>query len=61
MKQINEELNAEIARLYGGGKSVRVIAAEVGRSYGYVHQVLTEARVTFRPRGGHRKAAAASQ
>lgn len=32
--------------------SVRAIAASEGRSYGFVHRLLSEQGVTFRARGG---------
>lgn len=34
------------------GKSIREIADESGRSYGFVHRVLNEAGVELRGRGG---------
>jgi hypothetical protein len=37
---------------YERGASVRDLAATHGRSYGFVHDVLTEAGTHFRPRGG---------
>ena len=37
--------------------SIRAIAVALGRSYGYVHRILTEAHTPMRPRGGaNRKA-----
>lgn len=42
----------KIARLYADGWSIRKICHEVERSYGFVHETLTAAGVTFRPRGG---------
>jgi transposase len=47
-----DRLGAKAKAAYEGGASVRQIAAELGRSYGATHQLLTEAGVDFRPRGG---------
>jgi transposase len=37
---------------YGEGHSIREIAQETGRSYGFVHRVLSESDVALRGRGG---------
>ena len=37
---------------YDSGESIRSIAASTGRSYGFVHRILTETGVTLRGRGG---------
>ncbi|MER7224767.1 helix-turn-helix domain-containing protein [Streptomyces rubradiris] len=37
---------------YEGGRSIRAIAEAYGRSYGFVHRVLTETDVSLRSRGG---------
>ncbi|GAB2756293.1 helix-turn-helix domain-containing protein [Streptomyces bullii] len=37
---------------YQRGRSIRAIAEDHGRSYGFVHRVLTEAGVSLRSRGG---------
>jgi predicted transcriptional regulator len=50
-----ESLAAEYARKYEAGSSIRSIAAESGRSYGFVHRVLAESGVLFRARGGDTK------
>ncbi|MDP9843236.1 helix-turn-helix domain-containing protein [Streptosporangium lutulentum] len=55
MKQIDKQLHAEIVRLYGEGNSIRAVAKDVERSYGYVYKTLTEAGVALRPRGGSKK------
>ncbi|KOT83082.1 hypothetical protein ADK47_08595 [Streptomyces rimosus subsp. rimosus] len=34
------------------GASIRALAEETGRSYGFVHRVLSESGVTLRGRGG---------
>jgi hypothetical protein len=46
------KLAADLKRRYTGGSSIRVLASETGRSYGFVHRMLTEAGVTLRGRGG---------
>jgi helix-turn-helix protein len=47
-----ETLAGDLKKEYEGGASIRVIADAHGRSYGFVHQVLREAGVTLRGRGG---------
>lgn len=37
---------------YRAGASIRELAASQGRSYGFVHRLLTEAGVELRGRGG---------
>ena len=37
---------------YNEGRSIREIAQDTGRSYGFVHRVLTESEVALRGRGG---------
>ncbi|GAA1770153.1 transcriptional regulator [Streptomonospora sp. PA3] len=46
------ELASELKRRYDEGESIRSLAAATGRSYGFVHRLLTEAGVTLRGRGG---------
>lgn len=43
---------AEIEQRYLGGETVRAIATDLGRSYGFVHGLLKEQGVNFRARGG---------
>lgn len=50
-----DKLTAATAKAYRGGASIREIAAASGYSFGLVHTLLTEAGVTFRPRGGHHR------
>ncbi|OEJ28912.1 transcriptional regulator [Streptomyces agglomeratus] len=47
-----DKIAAEIKSAYEGGASIRTIAQDKGRSYGFVHRILTEADVTLRGRGG---------
>jgi hypothetical protein len=45
-------LSDQLRREYEQGRSIRAIAAETGRSYGFVHRVLLESGTTLRGRGG---------
>lgn len=45
-------LGAAFGQRYGGGESIRSIAQDTGRSYGFVHGVLKESGATLRGRGG---------
>ncbi|WP_340458416.1 helix-turn-helix domain-containing protein [Streptomyces sp. A475] len=47
-----DKVAAELKAAYEGGASIRNIADSVGRSYSFVHRILTEAGVTLRGRGG---------
>ena len=38
---------------YSAGHSIRAIAEDSGRSYGFVHRVLTESGMELRARGGN--------
>src|SRR6266540_3509588 len=46
-----ERLAADLKKKYSG-RSIRALAEETGRSYGFVHRMLTESGVTLRGRGG---------
>jgi hypothetical protein len=41
-----------LSKRYDNGESIRSLAASTGRSYGFVHRILTETGVTLRGRGG---------
>src|SRR6266550_1874446 len=45
-------LASQYARRYAAGESIRKIAEDAGRSFGFVHGVLKEAGVELRGRGG---------
>jgi hypothetical protein len=47
-----ERLAADLKKKYSQGRSIRALAEETGRSYGFVHRMLTESGVTLRGRGG---------
>ena len=44
-----------LRRHYKTGKSITDISLELGRSYGLVHTLLTEANTKFRPQGKKRQ------
>jgi predicted transcriptional regulator len=46
------KLAGELKKAYDKGKSIRELADTHGRSYGFVHRVLTESGVVLRGRGG---------
>jgi hypothetical protein len=45
---------------YDAGESIRALALDTGRSYGFIHRILTEQGVTLRGRGGSMRPRAAS-
>ena len=46
------KLAGDLKKAYDKGKSIRELADSHGRSYGFVHRVLSESGVTLRGRGG---------
>ena len=52
------KLAADLSRRYGAGESIRSLATATGRSYGFIHRILTETGVALRGRGGAPKNAA---
>lgn len=48
-----DDLAAELKPKYEKGASVRALAESTGRSYGFIHRVLSEAGVKMRDRGGN--------
>jgi len=46
------KLAADLKRRYSSGSSIRALASETGRSYGFVHRMLSESGVALRGRGG---------
>jgi Helix-turn-helix domain len=46
------ELAADLKNRYDAGESIRSLATSTGRSYGFIHRILTESGVTLRGRGG---------
>ncbi len=47
-----DKLSADLRRRYENGDSIRALAASTGRSYGFIHRVLSESGATLRGRGG---------
>jgi hypothetical protein len=47
-----DKLAADLKKAYESGASIRTLAESTGRSYGFVHGVLTEVGVALRGRGG---------
>ena len=45
-------LSGDLKKKYEGGASIRALAEQTGRSYGFVHRILTESGATLRGRGG---------
>jgi hypothetical protein len=55
------KLASDLSKRYGAGESIRSLAAATGRSYGFVHRILTETGVALRGRGGAPKRVAAGK
>lgn len=47
-----DKLAADLKKKYEKGASIRALAESTGRSYGFVHRVLSESGVALRGRGG---------
>jgi hypothetical protein len=47
-----DKLAVDLKKKYESGTSIRALAASTGRSYGFIHRVLSESGVTLRGRGG---------
>lgn len=46
------KLAADLKEGYESGQSIRLLAEASGRSYGFVHRILSESGVALRGRGG---------
>lgn len=46
----------ELKKSYAKGATIRELAKDSGRSYGFVHRVLSESGVELRRRGGNTRA-----
>ena len=46
------KLASDLKKRYDAGESIRSLAAATGRSYGFVHRILSETGVNLRGRGG---------
>ncbi|MCW2581276.1 MAG: putative transcriptional regulator [Klenkia sp.] len=53
-------LAEELRKRYDGGESIRLLAASTGRSYGFVHRLLSESGATLRSRGGANRSSTGS-
>lgn len=49
---MRDKLAADLKKKYEKGLSIRALAESTGRSYGFVHRVLSESGVQLRGRGG---------
>jgi transposase-like protein len=47
-----DKLAQDLRRKYDGGQSIRALAESTGRSYGFVHRILSESGASLRGRGG---------
>ncbi|MGW5401539.1 helix-turn-helix domain-containing protein [Streptomyces sp. NPDC003952] len=50
--EARETVAAQLKDAYESGESIRSLAEANGRSYGFVHRILTETGVPLRGRGG---------
>ena len=46
------KLASDLKKRYNSGESIRSLAASTGRSYGFIHRILSENGVALRGRGG---------
>ncbi len=47
-----DKLATDLKKRYDSGESIRALAGDSGRSYGFVHRILSECGTTLRGRGG---------
>lgn len=47
-----DSLATSLRKRYDGGESIRALAVDSNRSYGFVHRILVESGATLRGRGG---------
>jgi hypothetical protein len=52
-----DALCESLRRRYEAGESIRALAESTGRSYGFIHRLLTESGASLRSRGGARRSA----
>jgi len=50
--EARDSLTRQVMTRYQAGESIRSIAATTGRSYGFIHRLLSEGEVELRGRGG---------
>ena len=58
---LRDKLATELKKKYEKGASIRALAEQTGRSYGFVHRVLSETGVALRGRGGATRSATKKQ
>jgi predicted transcriptional regulator len=51
-----DRLAVVLRKRYDGGASIRELAEDTKRSYGFIHRILSEAGATLRGRGGATRA-----
>jgi predicted transcriptional regulator len=51
-----DKLSKDLKKKYEKGASIRALAEQTGRSYGFIHRILTGTGVTLRGRGGSTRA-----
>lgn len=56
-----DRLQTQLKKQYEAGASIRSLARETGRSYGFIHNVLVESHVQLRNRGGANRRKAVSK
>lgn len=47
-----DKLAGDLRRKYDSGQSIRALASSTGRSYGFIHRILSESGASLRGRGG---------
>jgi hypothetical protein len=53
--QDRDALCQDLRTRYEAGASIRALAESTGRSYGFIHRLLTESGASLRSRGGARR------
>ena len=53
--QARIELARKLKERYDGGATIRILADELNRSYGFVHRLLAEESTSMRGRGGSQR------
>ena len=56
-----DKLATDLRKKYEGGSSIRALAESTGRSYGFVHRILSESGASLRGRGGATRGARAGK
>lgn len=59
--EVRETLGRELREKYEAGASIRELAEQTGRSYGFVHRLLGESGANYRGRGGATRGRAAAR